>query len=333
MNNKLVSKLINISKNSVIISGINHKVISFGNLNPKIYFYVIRQQSTGRGLFSLVSSVLCHIDIALKNNFIPIIDFENFQTVYNEGVIDGTSNSWEYYFHNISNFKLDEVYESKNVIFSSNQYPIGYDFSITKEKKLYEIFYNYFKLKDSVINKLYEYQNLMGNHILGVHYRGQEMRTARGHWFPPSFDQIKFAINELTKAHDFQKIFIVTEDSNLLGSIKKEYGDIVISTNSFRTSGENAYKIYPRKNHLYNLGLEILIDTILLSMSGGIVKCSSNVAEFATFMNNDKYFCTATIDNGPNTRIWPLNYLLWSIKNMLPSDFYGFKNNNIVIKK
>jgi hypothetical protein len=60
-------------------------------------YFVIRQGSRGRGLFSLVSGVICNLDIADKLGSIPVVDFENYKTVYNEvGSVNGTLNSWEY---------------------------------------------------------------------------------------------------------------------------------------------------------------------------------------------------------------------------------------------
>ena len=67
-------------------------------MNPKKFFYVIRR-SPGAGLFSNFIYVLNHLVISEQNGFIPIIDMENFTTIYNEKEkIDNTFNAWEYYF-------------------------------------------------------------------------------------------------------------------------------------------------------------------------------------------------------------------------------------------
>ena len=56
---------------------------SYGNNNPNKIFYVIRR-SPGAGLFSNLIYVINHLLIAEKHNFIPIIDMENYPTIYNE---------------------------------------------------------------------------------------------------------------------------------------------------------------------------------------------------------------------------------------------------------
>ena len=54
-----------------------------GKLNPEKNFYVI-QRHPGYGIFSNLTFVINHIKIALDMGFIPIVDMENFTTIYNE---------------------------------------------------------------------------------------------------------------------------------------------------------------------------------------------------------------------------------------------------------
>ena len=56
---------------------------SFGDLNKDKIFYVIKR-TPGTGLFSNVTFVVNHLRVCIKNNFIPIVDMENFKTIYNE---------------------------------------------------------------------------------------------------------------------------------------------------------------------------------------------------------------------------------------------------------
>ena len=73
---------------------------SLGEKNKDKVFYVIKR-SPGTGFFSNVLFVINHLMIAKKNNYIPIVDMENFPTIYNEiNEIFKIKNSWEYYFEN-----------------------------------------------------------------------------------------------------------------------------------------------------------------------------------------------------------------------------------------
>ena len=59
--------------------------------------------------------------ISDKFKMIPIVDMENFTNFYTEPTkINNTKNVWEYLFHPVSNYKLKEVYQSNNVLFSDD---------------------------------------------------------------------------------------------------------------------------------------------------------------------------------------------------------------------
>ena len=63
---------------------------------------------------ALLFYVIQQIGYAEKNNYIPVVDFKNYKTQYN--IAD--ENAWECFFEQISNYSLDEVYQSKNVVLS-----------------------------------------------------------------------------------------------------------------------------------------------------------------------------------------------------------------------
>jgi hypothetical protein len=302
---------------------------SFGDAHPDKLFYVIRQQSEGgRGMFSLVSSVLCHLDIADRFGLEPVIDFEHFRTVYNEqDRINGTANAWEYFFQPVSPYTLTDVYQSRRVIFSDNGYPEGYSYSITQEPRLYAVYDKYVKFNPDItaaVDDLAQ-RHFSGRKVLGIQFRGQEMRTASGHWFPPSKKQMAAAVTKLLKEHDFSMIFVVTEEASYLDFLRKRFGDSVIANDHYRTYGVNAYKQYPREQHRYLLGREVIVDALLLARCQGLIGCTSNVATFARFANRGAYLSNLEIDNGPNSNFRPLARCLWFIKNLLPASLGGFR--------
>ena len=64
-----------------------------------------------------------HLLIAQRHNFIPVVDMENYPTIYNEKKkINGTKNAWEYYFEPVSKYSLNEVYKSQNVFITSDKF-------------------------------------------------------------------------------------------------------------------------------------------------------------------------------------------------------------------
>ena len=280
----------------------------------------------GRGLFSLYSSVLCHLHLADRHRLIPVVDFANFATEYNDAQFTGSMNAWEYYFCPVSDFELREVYSSKNVILSSIGYPQGYPMSVTGMPELQAVSAKYIRvLPDIWAQALRCYEtDIKSHHVLGVHFRGQEMRTAPGHWFPPTKTQMVEAIRRAIATGGFNRIFIVTEDAGYLEFLRRQFGQLIIASDHYRTFGANAYRIYPRQTHKYRLGREILVDTIILSLCNGFIGCTSNVAEGAIFLNAGNFCYLHRIDNGPNSDNAFLAKYLWSIKAFLPSHLGGF---------
>jgi len=299
-------------------------------------YFVIRQGSRGRGLFSLVSGVICNLDIADKLGSIPVVDFENYKTVYNEvGSVNGTLNSWEYYFEPVSSASLSEVYRSGDYILSDDSYPKGYDYTIATIPRLFPIYQKYIKIKPHVVEHLsclLGKFNGLNRKVLGVHFRGREMRTAAGHWYPPTVKQMITAINFMCQTDHFKEIFVSSEDFALIRSIERAFPDkdVFYNEDYFRAASGNAYRIRPRENHFYRLGLEVLTDMFALSRCACLVSCSSNVPWFARFINNGKYDKHLFINNGPNFRRWPIRLVSWRIKSLLPSGFFGFKTDSSV---
>ncbi len=298
---------------------------SFGNKNSDKIFYVIWLNNKGFGFFSNLSAVLCHLKIANDLGMIPVIDFQNFKTFYNEkGAINNNENAWEYYFKPVSPFLLDEVYESKNVFFCSGNYPASMSYCITQINGIFEeIYLKKIFLQNHVKEILKRHLVKFNDRILGVHFRGQEMKLATGHSFPPTEQQMIRYTNEIIVKYNIDKIFIVTEDQDYLNLFIEKFGDKVLYTNSFRTHKVNAYHIYPRDNHRYLLGLDVLIDAFLLSECTGILCGDSNVSEFARFVNNKRFEFTYFINNGVNSSNSFIAKYLYRLKIRLPSHFGG----------
>ena len=100
--------------------------------------------------------------------------------------------------------------------------------------------------------------------------------------------------------------------------------DKIIYYNSFRMGQLDSFKIYPRKNHRYHLGEEILIETILLSKCDGLTFIKSNVTS-AAILFAKKQIKLHEVYLGLNTRNKFFSKYLWLIKSILPSYLGGLK--------
>ena len=302
---------------------------SKGELNKDKIFYVI-QRNPGKGFFSNVAFVTNHIKVALDNGFIPIVDMENFVTWYNEkNKILKTNNAWEYYFEQISNFSLKDVYNSKNIILTNRNFyrSSGFLDSINEDKELKNIFQKYILIKKNKLKVIHYLRKKLfeKKKILGVHFRGTGYKIGRQP-HPATIKQMINRLNKILSKENYDKIFLVTEDLNNFKAIIAEFKDKVIYlNNSVRENNSNtAFDTYPRLNHRYKLGRDILIEACLLSYCDGYLDIRNNVREAAIAFNlnpnQKRYF----IDNGHNSAYPVIGKYIWYIKSFLPKMLGGF---------
>jgi hypothetical protein len=296
---------------------------SGGSKNKNEIFYII-QRSPGAGLFSNLIFVLNHLKIAEKHKFTSFIDMQNFPTIYNEPKsIDGTKNSWEYFFHQTSNKSAIEVKKSKNIITTSN---IFYKDFTSNPKKLRKIFKKKIKIKKKYLKvvKLYYDKNIKGNKVLAIHYRGTSYKTSAGHPFPPTLKQMNYIIDKFILKKKFDKIFLCTEDKKMFNQLKKRYSKKIISIKSYRSLSDDAFKIYPRKNHRYKLGKEILIEALIMSKCDSLLSTETNVSNFIKIINGNSKPNFYRIENSYNSTNEYYAMWIWYLKKILPKFFFGF---------
>lgn len=239
--------------------------------------------------------------------------------------------------YRVSEYTLTEVYQSKHVFFSDGRYPRGVSYSVTQVPGLYDIYKRRIRPVDQVSKLVDEFAKNMNfnanDRILGIHFRGQEQKLAPLHSFPPTEEQMIRYCNEIIAKYKIDRIFVVTEDQSYLDLFTKTYGEKVLSTNSYRTVNVNAYKLNPRENHRYLLGLEVLVDTYLLSKCTGLLCGDSNVSQLARFISNEQFEFVYQIVNGTNSPNPVIARYLYNWKKNFPGVFGPFKDQVLKIER
>ena len=316
-----------LTKNNVL----KYHLKSFGNKNQNKKFYII-QRKVGGGMFSNLNYVIHHIKIAQLLGCIPIVDMENFPTKYNiKNKINNTKNAWEYYFKPLNNYKLRDIYKSKFVIISD-----------TKTRKLkefdsfenlsndhYKIYKKNIKIRKEIIFEANKFinKNFKKYKVLGVHFRGTDMKTQERHPFPATFKQITSYIDNELLNNKFNKIFLVTEELNYLKQLSEKYGSKLCFYNSFRSNKNDIFNSNIRKNHRYLIGRENLIDMLILAKTKKIICTNSHLPDASNFINNLK-MNIIKINNGNNSNNILIAQFLWYLKKILPGYLGGFRQKN-----
>ena len=222
------------------------KRISLGDNNKDIEFYVIRPRpNTVEGLMALLLYVLQHISYAEIKGYHPVVDFKNYSTQYND---EDKTNAWEYFFRQIGEWSLDDIYNSKNVILSGIEPGKNCSSYIrTKSFKTENILFanrliqKYIQVSDDVMN-LYrlEKHNLDIGSKLGVYLRGTDYTRLKpaGEPVQPSVEEAISIIERYIRNEEYSGIFLVTEDQEIYDKMLCKYGDFVktVSYDTFISS-------------------------------------------------------------------------------------------------
>jgi hypothetical protein len=219
---------------------------SFGKLNPEKTFYVIRRRPPGWGFYSNIFFVLQGLEFAEKNGFIPVVDMENYWIGELSSLrkINRTNNAWCYLFNQVSEYSLEEVYKSKNVILSNGSNILGSNNWLTNRNITFATSYNLLKNAKLIIDKYLSLNNETtkfveeiknkiqwdGDKTLGVFIRGT-----------PYFQDIHFPDNTIPKLEFFisevksivlrksiKHMYVSTEDYRVYNFICSEFKDILI---------------------------------------------------------------------------------------------------------
>lgn len=290
----------------------------FGEENPDKTFFVIRLFPPATGFLANYNYVLGYMRYALNKGYIPVVDMQNYETLYTEKkAVHGTRNVWEYYFEQPLDVKsgkrysLEEVYRSKNVILSNGSMQL-YDF--TGDKQTIEWQCEMSKLvpfnnitKEYIQNKINE-QIPQDINLIGVPTRGSEQKKrVIGHPIPVTAKELVPILHQRLEQwkHGGKKsaLFIKAEEQETIDFLKQEFQGKIYYTKATRIKDYNANTDMPASNantsiSRYQSTLEYLTDIYILSTCDSIIGSMNNGLYTALIWNGNKYSNVEIIDKG-----------------------------------
>lgn len=269
---------------------------SFGELNPTKKFCVIRSSGRDEGLLSLYLGRLIQIQELKDRGYIPIVDYQNYATQYNvDFPVNGTLNAWEYYFEQPCEYKLEEVYRSRNVTLSGWKFfqAWGAHRGVRRNVTL-EMMRNA-PVKQYIFDIAREKVREDGiGEMIGVLIRGTDYTRLRpeGHPVSPAPEQVAEKLDDFLERYGRRKIFLATEDAEIYDYFKAKYGEMIY------TSDDNLIRNYSGRDYIaneimaenkYKFGLDYLVKMICLSECKYLIASKTAGTEFARLLNSGRY--------------------------------------------
>ena len=260
-------------------------------------YYIIRRQYETTGLLGRYNIFAGHIRYALSNGWLPVIDMQNYPNSYLAPEKLGKENSWEYYFEQPLRIGLEQAYSGENIIlcmenrgfvpYSSNSFYDPHNIIMAEWRMLVKL--GLLKVKSVLMEEILAIREKLfapNDRVLGVLLRGTDYISLKpkGHPIPPPTEFARNVIIEKIRAWKCNKIFLATEDKNIIQYFKETFGD---GFGDFFLILDREYVDYvpgklinsiniDRENDYYLQGKEYLTQLVILSKCTSFImtKCS-----------------------------------------------------------
>ena len=264
-----------------------------------------RKPSDMGGLFAYYVFFAGQICDALKKGYLPVVDMQNYPSIYLDPNLVGKENAWEYYFRQPVGVTLEEAYNGENVLLASANWIDGDERPgsgnaffentngvLTEWKMLVKL--GLLQVQPKLYEEIISVRNKLfapNDRVLGVHLRGTDYvaRRPHGHYIQPPIEYALTKIIEKLNEWRCNKIFLTTEDINIAVTFKRIFGDICIIL-------EKGYVKYDARkwvnechagNENYRQrGLEYITETVLLSTCNCLVASRCGATIGAMMMGN-----------------------------------------------
>lgn len=286
----LRAKIVNID-NDPYVATIVHK----GNKNVGMPIYYINVGSPTIGFFALLRIVLDALAYADYFGLVPYVKYKECVSYQEQYKINGTKNSFEYYFQ--LNSKISDIEESAFVVQCEQAHFVnaielhGYkkvnDYLISDAYYEFyaKIFKKYISINENVKRRMENdlKRVKLPEKYIGVHYRGTDFKNNYGnHPVSMGVDDYVDEIEGLIKQYDYP-IFLATDDLAALDFLKKKFGSRIMYFDDV-VRGDNNLSVIckeeDRKDHHFLLGYEVLRDMYTLSKADIFVSGLSQVSMF-----------------------------------------------------
>lgn len=243
-------------------------------------YCIIRREDRECGICSFIITNLGGINYCLEKKMIPIIDMQTIKNPYIEEREVGIVNAWELYFKQPTKYGLEKASRRTKIIDGCDVLRPNLSMEFVSDAQLIEywrgVFHKSIRFQPhikEVIEHVYKttFSKVRNEDVIGVLCRGTDYRMLRpkGHPVQPDNEYmislVKDKMNELKR----NKIFLVTEDMNIIEDFKKAFDNALFYCEGTRYRlSESMYlaeHIKCTRKDSFNQGLEYLSSIYCLS--------------------------------------------------------------------
>jgi hypothetical protein len=248
--------------------------------------YIVLHCRDNAGMFSILFDVLSLTKQYEKGHYNGIeVDFMTEGLYYSS---EKGPNWFTYYCEPI------QIGEKKNVrhIYGDAPFADAYDIEFhTTRHEANHLINNHIHVKQEILDEISEFfeKHFLGNFVISVHYRGTDKITEAP---PVSFSEIKDKIIQLiiSMGYTNYKIFVATDEQVFIDYMENSFGDKVCY-NEKAIRSINSKPLHFSNNDRYKIGRDAMIDSILLSKGDYMLRMSSNLSLWSTFLNSEMPVC------------------------------------------
>lgn len=303
---------------------------SFGKKNPDKTFFVIRPYyfMEVNELAPTISNLLFHyyrnlqhLTHAVNNGWIPVVDWRNYGPFphQEDEPVNGTTDCWEYYWEQPSEYSLEEVYQSKHVILSNrNSRDYGYipapqmtaPFAAYGKRlatqcpeyaKLFKFNEHTQKYFDERLEQVFPSDE--NARILGVCVRAMSygLKKHTNHPIQPTMEELKALIEKQMEQYSLDYCFVTCESQLVIDELTEYFGDdklLALPRLRYTDAPTEEFNLLYEDGQKYQTNLDYLAEMFLLSKCTCFLGGMSSGTRVALIWNEDQYENTYIFDRG-----------------------------------
>lgn len=250
--------------------------------SPKTYF-IIRRSYKGIGLYTYVCVFVSFIAYCVEKCYIPVIDMQNYPSIYLNDKEIGKFNAWEFYYQQPGGVSVNDIPNGSRIIYGSTVFLpdktpfITGLFSRPQEFALWgKIYKDFIHYNDDTKKYTEKELNIIeGGKVIGVLFRGTDYSEGKpsGHPIQPTLDQAVEMTRCFVDKYNCRHVYLATEESEAEKRFRKEFPGMILTNKReyFDNQGVDFSKHsigeihFSRDNDNYLKGLEYLSSINILS--------------------------------------------------------------------